>query len=161
VEQKKALSAFDQLSGLVMKLHQEAMRWHDEAMRKHDELKAELKADIARLEAKVDARIDTLEGKLTTKIDAVEDKLTARIDAVEGKLTARIDAVEDGLTARIDAVDTKVDHHHEDLKIDVTRIETKIGSSLEVAELRGRMDELSRRMPMALAYVPPSKEGRG
>src|SRR4051794_547167 len=61
---------------------------------------------------------------------------------------AKLEAGQGRIETRLEAVEGKVDN----LDYRVTRIEDR----LDIAELRGRVEELSRRMPTSLAYVSPS-----
>ena len=67
----------------------------------------------------------------------------AKLEAGQTRIEARLDRVE----SRLEAVEGKLDN----LGHRVTRVE----KMLDVAELRGRVEELSRRMPTSLAYVSP------
>ncbi|CAK0766270.1 hypothetical protein WCLP8_3920002 [uncultured Gammaproteobacteria bacterium] len=102
------------------------------------------KADIARVDAKVD-RVDAKVGHVDAKVDRVDAKV-GHIDAKVGHLDAKVDAM---------AVDLAV------VKADVAELKTGqaiILDHLDVAELKGRVEEQSRTIarliPTRVAAVP-------
>ncbi|CAK0759804.1 hypothetical protein WCLP8_3090003 [uncultured Gammaproteobacteria bacterium] len=120
---------------------------------------------------KILAAIEQLAQNLTGQIAAVDAKLTGQIAAVDAKLTGQIAAVRTELKADIARVDAKVGRV--DAKVDAVatvqaehgqrleRLESgqaRIMDHLDVAELRGRVDEQGRTIaqliPTRVAAVP-------
>ena len=113
---------------------------------------------------KILAAIEQLTQNLTGQIAAVDAKLTGQIAAVDAKLTGQIAAVRMELKADIARVDAKVDAVAADvavLKTDVAELkegQAIILDHLDVAELKGRVEEQSRTIaqliPTRVAAVP-------
>ncbi|WP_448203711.1 hypothetical protein [Azospirillum sp. sgz302134] len=125
----------------------------------------------ALLTAKIDLLIDLVREQRTTlsdhgrRIDSLNDRMDAmnnRMDVMGKSLSDRIDSLSDRMDAmgkslndRIDSMGNRIGSLAEDLAYVRVRMDN-LPDPAEFYELRGRVEEISRRLPTSIAYAPPA-----
>ena len=111
--------------------------------RRIEELRAELKADIARLDGRFDA-IDDRFAHVDGRFDAIDDRF------------AHVDGRFDAIDGRFAHVDGRFDHLRTELKTDIARVDGHVGEvRTEVAQVRSDLTYV------ALAVGARGAEGSG
>ncbi len=102
-------------------------------------LRADLRADMLRLEDRVDARFEAVD----VRFEAFEQKVDARFEAFEQKVDARFEAFEQKVDARFEAFEQKVDARFDSVHSEIHGLREALhGLDKRMARLEGLMQGL-------------------
>ncbi|MBF0563146.1 MAG: hypothetical protein HQL37_14300 [Alphaproteobacteria bacterium] len=90
------------------------------------------------------------------------DRILAALEQLISTVATKAEVAElRGDVRKLESGQTRIETEVAKLRTDMESGQTRIEWKLDVAELKGRVEEISRRQGVTLAYEPPSKRGQG